>query len=219
MRRFAWFIVFGWLAACASTPQTLPARDEGAPAHGVYFYSNGWHTSIVLPRQALLQWLIPEVEDFPDAVFLEFGWGDRTYYPAPDPSFDMALAAAIAPSPAVMHVAGLPRPPQDHYGDVEVLNLDLSTAALARLAAEIDASFDRPEGGRAGHVAQGLYPDSWFYPAHGEFHLFNTCNTWTARMVAATGVDVSLSGVNRADDLMDRLREFPNVTQIAKASD
>ncbi len=219
MRRFAGLICLVWLAACGSIPQTQPASGEGEAAHGIYVYSNGWHTSIVLPRRTLPPGLIPEVEDFPNAAFLEFGWGDRIYYPAPDPSFDMALAAAITSSPAVMHVAGLPRPPQDHYGDIEVLALHLSTAALVRLATEIDASFDRPEGGRAEHLAQGLYPDSWFYPAHGAFHLFNTCNTWAARMVAATGVEVSLSGVARADDLMDRLRDLPNVTQIAKVSD
>jgi uncharacterized protein (TIGR02117 family) len=219
VRCFAWLICAVWLTACGSIPQTQPAADEGAAAHRIYVYSNGWHSSIVLPRHMLPPGQVPEVEDFPEAAFLEFGWGDRTYYPAPDPSFEMALVAAIAPSPAVMHVAGLPRPPQEHYRDVEVLTLDLSTAALVRLVTRIDARFDRPEGGRAEHLAQGLYRDSWFYPAHGEFHLFNTCNTWTARMVAATGVDVSLSGVKRADDLMDRLRELPNVTSIAKASD
>jgi uncharacterized protein (TIGR02117 family) len=219
VRRFAWLIYVVWLAACGSIPQTQPASNESAAAYGIYVYSNGWHTSIVMSRQALPPGLVPEVEDFPAAAFLEFGWGDRIYYPAPDPSFDMALAAAITPSPAVMHVAGLPRPPQDHYRNVEVLALHLSAAALVRLVTEIDASFDRPEGGRAEHLAQGLYRDSWFYPAHGEFHLFNTCNTWAARMVAAMGVDVSLSGVNRADDLMERLRDLPNVTQIAKALD
>ena len=115
-----------------------------------------------------------------------------------------------------MHVAGLPRPPRDHYADVDVLAMDLSAAAFERLVTRIDASFDRPEAGRADHLAQGLYHDSWFYPAHSEFHLFNTCNTWTADVLTAAGVGASLSGVNRADDLMDRLRDLPNVTQIAR---
>ncbi len=58
----------------------------------------------------------------------------------------------------------------------------MSAEALERLIAQIDNSFDRPEGGRGETVARGLYQDSWFYPAHGRFHLFNTCNTWTARI-------------------------------------
>ena len=50
--------------------------------------------------------LLPEAADFPDAAFLEFGWGDRTYYPAKKKTLGMTLAAALVPTPAVMHMAG-----------------------------------------------------------------------------------------------------------------
>ena len=212
-RNILGLICAGWLAACAPIPQPLPA-DEGEPLHRIYVFSNGWHTSIVLPRDALPPGAIPEAADFPKAAFLEFGWGDREYYPSPDPTLGMALAAALTPTPAVMHLAGLPRPPREIYREAEVLALRLSAAALGRLIAKIDGSFDRPQGGRGETVARGLYADSWFYPAHGRFHLFNTCNTWTARMISAAGVGVSLSGVQTAEDLMGRLRDLPSVKQL-----
>ena len=60
---------------------------------------------------------------------------------------------------------------------------------------------DAPEA-----ISRGLYPDSRFYNALGEFHLFNTCNTWTARMLRAGGVALSPSGIVTADGLMARLR-------------
>ena len=161
----------------------------------------------------------PGAGEFPAAAFVEFGWGDREFYPSPDPDLSVMLGAALTPTPAVMHVAGLPRPPQEHYRDIEVLAMGMSAAALHRLVVEIDASFDRPDGGRGEHVARGLYADSWFYAAHGEFHFFSTCNTWTARMLSAAGVGVSLSGVNRADDLMSRLRDLPNTRQVNRATD
>lgn len=215
--RFAGLACAGWLAACAPNPQPLLV-DEGEPAHTIYVFSNGWHTSIVLSRDALAPGSIPEAADFPQAAFLEFGWGDREYYPSPRPTMGMALAAALTPTPAVMHLAGLPRPPQELYRKAEVLALRLSAEALGRLIARIDASFDRPQGGRAETVAQGLYQDSWFYAAHGRFHLFNTCNTWTARMLSAAGVGVSPSGVMTADDLMRRLRDLANVRQLTQRS-
>lgn len=214
MRRFIWLICAGWLAACAA----IPLFDTGEPTGIVYVYSNGWHSSIVLSRDALPPGLIPEAADFPAAAFLEFGWGDREFYPSPDPDLSVMLAAALTPTPAVMHVAGLPRPPQEHYRDVEVLAVGMSAAALRRLVVEIDASFDRTDGGRGEHVARGLYEDSWFYAAHGEFHLFNTCNTWAARMLSAAGVGASLSGVNTDDDLMSRLRDLPNVRQANRVN-
>ncbi len=203
----------GWLIACAPSALPLP-QGEGEPVHIIYVTSNGWHTGIVLSRDMLPPGPIPETADFPEAAYLEFGWGDREYYPSPQPSMSMALSAALTPTPAVMHLAGLPRPPQEHYREAEVLAMRLSAAALARLITEIDLSFDRPQGGRGEALARGLYRDSWFYPAHGRFHLFNTCNNWTARMLSAAGVGVSLSGVLTAEDLMGRLRNLANVRQL-----
>jgi len=211
--RLAGLTCAGWLVACTPTPQPLLV-DEGEPVHTIYVFSNGWHTSIVLSRDALPPGPIPEAADFPEAAFLEFGWGDREYYPSPRPTMGMALAAALTPTPAVMHLASLPRPPQELYRKAEVLAMRLSAEALERLIAQIDTSFDRPEVGRGETVARGLYQDSWFYLAHGRFHLFNTCNTWTARMLTAAGVGVSPSGVKTAEDLMRRLRDLPNVRQL-----
>ena len=213
----AGFICIGWLVACTPAPQPAPL-DQGEPAQTVYVLSNGWHTSIVLPRDALPPGPIPEAGDFPQAAFLEFGWGDREYYPSPDPTLGMALAAALTPTPAVMHMAGLPRPPWEHYREAEVLAIDLSAAALKRLIASIDGSFDRPSGGRAETIARGLYRDSWFYPARGRFHLFNTCNTWSARMLSAAGVAVSPSDVKTSEDLMGRLRDLEKVRQLSRGS-
>ena len=99
--RLAGLTCAGWLVACAPTPQPLLV-DEGEPVHTIYVFSNGWHTSIVLSRDALPPGPIPEAADFPEAAFLEFGWGDREYYPSPRPTMGMALAAALTPTPAVL---------------------------------------------------------------------------------------------------------------------
>ena len=104
------------------------------------------------------------------------------------------------------HMAGRAALPSRAAPNVEAVALDLSQAAFEALVRAIAADFDRPAGGRATPIARGLYRDSHFYPAHGEFHLFNTCNTWTARMLRAGGVKLSPSGVVTADDLMKRIR-------------
>ncbi len=194
-----------WLAACG--PGAVPPApvDNGPADRVVYVISNGWHTGLVLARADVSPGLIPEAADFPDARYLEFGWGDREYYPSSRPTVGMALAAALTPSPAVIHLYGREAPPRPSPPDFEVLAVPVTAAGLDRLVAYLDADFDRPVGGRAASVAPGLYRDSRFYPAHGRFYLFNTCNTWTARMLAAAGVRLPL-GVITADDLMQRLR-------------
>jgi uncharacterized protein (TIGR02117 family) len=201
-----WFIAATWLAACAAAAP-LPAANPEPRAQSVRVASNGWHTAIVVGRaEAAATGLLPEAEDFPNAAFLEFGWGDRSYYPASEPTIGMALAAALTPTPAIMHLAGLARPPDGTGAESEVVQVAVSQDEFLSLVAAIAGDFMRPEGGRAAPVSRGLYPDSNFYNARGTFHLFNTCNTWTARMLRAGGVNISPSGVITADDLMTRLR-------------
>ena len=195
-----------WLATCETAPPP-PSGDGGPRSRLIQVASNGWHTAIVVPAPALAATgLLPETADFPDAAFLEFGWGDRVYYPAKEKTLGMTLAAALTPTPAVMHMAGLPAPP-DHRGTgLEVISVALTEGGFLNLVEALAAGFERPGGARARAISRGLYPDSRFYNALGEFHLFNTCNTWTARMLRAGGLALSPSGIVTADGLMARLR-------------
>jgi len=218
LTRLPGLVIAAWLAAgtLVAVPSSLYA---GEAAHTIYVVSNGWHTGIALAREELPPGRVPEVADFPESPYFEFGWGDREYYPTPQPSLAMALDAAMLPSPAVMHLVGLHWPPQQSFPKAEVLAVVLSAAQLDHMTAAIAASFDRPAGGRAAAVAPGLYANSRFYPAHGRFHLFNTCNSWSARILAEAGLPLSGSRVIRAEDLMSRLRALPGVTTVSGGSD
>ncbi len=195
-----------WFAACmAAASPPLDAQTQRT--HSVAVVSNGWHAAIVIGRAELVATgLLPEADDFPDAAFLEFGWGDRVYYPAKEKTLGMALEAALTATPAVMHMAGLARPPELAYANAEVLSFALSQEEFRQLVGAIAGQFERPEGSRTEPVSRGLYPDSNFYHAVGTFSLFSTCNTWIARMLRAGGVNVSPSGIVTADELVTRLR-------------
>ena len=196
------------LATCENAPPPIPPNDSGPRTHLIQVASNGWHTAIVVPAPALAATgLLTEAADFPHAAFLEFGWGDRVYYPAKEKTVGMTLAAALAPTPAVMHMAGLAGAPRAGGSNREAIAVGLTEAGFLNLIEALAAEFERPAGGRAASVARGLYPGSRFYNARGSFHLFNTCNTWTARMLHAAGVAISPSGIVTADGLMARLRE------------
>ena len=208
---YVWLVCAITLAACAAAAPP-PAADKGPRTHTVRAISNGWHTAIVVERSELVATgLLPEADDFPDAAFLEFGWGDRVYYPAQEKTLGMALDAALSGTPAVMHMAGLAQPPEATYRDVEVVPVALTDDGFRRLIGAIAGDFERPDGTRAQPVSPGLYRDSYFYNAHGTFQLFNTCNTWTARLLSSAGVDLSPSGVVTADEMMERLRAAVNL--------
>ncbi len=166
----------------------------------------GWHTSIVLARADIVgTGLLPESADFPHAHYLEFGWGDRAYYTSPEPTLALALRAALIATPAVLHVAGTSMPPRHLPDGPTVITVPLAADRFRALAAAIAETFTRPDGGRARPIGPGLSPSSRFYLAEGTFTLFNTCNTWTARVLHSAGLDVSPRAVIGPTDLMSQL--------------
>jgi uncharacterized protein (TIGR02117 family) len=176
-------------------------------ARQIWVVSNGWHSGIVLARADVSESVIPEIADFPQARFFEFGWGDAEFYPAREAGAWLALRAAF-PGPAVMHVAGLLDHPARIWPNVTILPFAVDADGLRRLLDFLRQSFDRAGAGRAEVRARGIYPFSLFYPATGRFHLFNNCNSWTAQALTAKGLGASLGGVNTAEDLISRIRPF-----------
>ncbi len=215
----AWLICAAGLAACTAVPP-LPPADSGPRIHTVRVVSNGWHTAIVVTRSELVATgLLPEAADFSSAAFLEFGWGDRVYYPARKKTLGMTLGAALTATPAIVHMAGLTRAPGLTDADSEVVRVALTESGFRHLVRALAGEFKRPEGGRAEPSSPGLYPNSHFYDARGTFHLLNTCNTWTARMLRAGGVDLSPSGIITADELMARLRVAIGANELSGGLD
>ncbi len=223
-RHLAWLLaLFGGLSAAACEPSEvvpMPSELAEAPIPGanglrsgdakiaIQVTSNGWHTGIVVARALLPAGAIPEAADFPDAPYLSFGWGDAEFYPAPRPTVGMTFRAALQPTPAVVHMAGLPTDPRQVFPNAEVVNLRVSIAGYRKLLAYLHGSFARAGRERVPSTAPGLYSFSLFYPAEGKFHLFNTCNTWTAKGLELTGLPIRVSGTLRAEDLMAQVRQF-----------
>lgn len=195
------------LASCAETPMQAKEWARGAvtPDDTVYVVRHGWHAGLVIERAALLAiGVLPEAGDFPGSPFLEFGWGDRAYYMSPDPTAWLTLRAAFAPTPAVLHVSPLAHPLAGT--SLDAISVELSKRGFAGLVQAVADTFERRSNGPQGPIASGLSPGARFYAARGTFHLFNTCNTWVASMLAAGGVPIDPTGIATADDLMRRVR-------------
>ncbi|MBT7757534.1 MAG: DUF2459 domain-containing protein, partial [Rhodospirillaceae bacterium] len=143
---------------------------------------------------------------YPEAQYFAFGWGDARYYPARSPGLELAIKAIATPTPAVMHLTAIPTTPARYYLEAEVVHLPISTPGLKALVQYIHDSFQRGEDKQASKTGPGLYRHSGFYPATGRFHLFNTCNTWTARGLMQAGLPVGLSRAIQAEAVMRELR-------------
>lgn len=206
----AWMSVALTLLSCKDDPEIPvlydPIETSSSETSAIYVTSNGWHSGIVINKDDLIPPKIPEADDFPDAQFLEFGWGDAEFYPAEESTIGMTLSAALIPTEAVLHVSELKVSPVIRYPNDEVIPLLISTTRLQRLVEFIDFSFNRGDEERAKPTGPGLHAGSFFYPAKGRFHLFNTCNTWSARALVSAGFSIREKDTKSAEDLMRQVR-------------
>lgn len=156
----------------------------------IYLVSHGWHAGIVIERAAIPPGLLPEQADFPGARYLEFGWGDRGYYLSPEPHVGHLLKAGLWPTSSVLHVVGFSEPVIDYFPRSEIVYLEFSRDGFARMGRHLDSRFAR-EGESAVALQPGLYGNSRFYRSRETYHLFNTCNVWTARVLHAAGCPIT----------------------------
>lgn len=201
----ALFIPF--TAACAAAPVVSPPPASEASAKTLYVVSHGWHTGIVLRRRDVHAGHWPEAADFPQADYLEVGWGDRDYYRATDPGLWLAVKAALWQSPGVLHVVGFRGPVAAYFPASEVVALAVTESGLARLSTLIGASHERDARGNAIPLGPGLYGQGRFYASRENFHLFRTCNVWTAQALNAAGIEVSPVQSLTASGLLAQLRQ------------
>lgn len=197
--------------ACAAPVKSLFPPSEGEPVKSIYLVSHGWHAGIVLRRTDIPPELWPARKDFPHVEFLEVGWGDRAYYQTPDPHLGNVLKAALWPTSSVLHVVGFRSPVAVYFPNSEIIEIELTDPGFRELIKFIGASFSQDEAGYAHPLGPGLYGDSRFYRSRETYHLFKTCNVWTARALRAAGCPVTPSLSLGVESLMDRVRTFGRV--------
>jgi deoxyribonuclease V len=132
----------------------------------------------------------PEREDFPDAEYLEVGWGERDFYQAPRGTFWLGLKAALWANDSVLHVGAFSGPPAAYFFGSEVAEIALSTRGFDALVAFVANAHARTVDGRAIALGPGRYGHSRFYLGR-ERYVLTTCNVWTVRALRAGGLPVT----------------------------
>ncbi len=158
----------------------------------LYVVNHGWHTGLVVRRGDIPDGLWPEQRHAPPGEYLEVGWGEREFYQTREPSLLQALSAALWPSPSVLHLVGFNGPVVAQFPHSEVIALPADTAAMARLAQYISDAYERDQAGGVIRMGHGLYGNSRFFAGGENFHLFRTCNVWTARALRLAGCPVGV---------------------------
>lgn len=200
-------------SACAVSVRETPAPVESEPRKTIYLVSHGWHAGIVLRRADIPGNVWPALGGFADAQYLEVGWGDMDYYRTPDPHMGLIIKAALLPTSSVLHIVGFSGAVPTYFPYSEIIRIELSAAGFEHLSRTIAASFATDEAGNASSMGPGLYGNSRFYLSRESYHLYNTCNVWTARALRAAGLPLIPATAIRVENLMSQTRKFGEVVQ------
>jgi uncharacterized protein (TIGR02117 family) len=191
----------GTASAIEPVALEVPARKT------IYVVGHGWHTGLILKARDVDPAVWPEVADFPEARYVELGWGDEGFYRAKKITPALIAKAALWPTPSVMHVVSFPGSVAQTYPYSDIVKLEIEDEDFETLCRFIGASFERrDEAGHAQDLGLGLYGESRFYRARGKYYVPKTCNVWTARALARAGVHVVPAAAMTAENLLFQAR-------------
>jgi uncharacterized protein (TIGR02117 family) len=210
-----WVLVIVLLsgAGCApSGPPLYPVSAQEEPRY-IYVVRHEWHTGLVVKYDDIELHLWPEKDDFPEALYLEVGWGDRDFYQTPQPGLGILLQAALKSPASVLFVIGVPTTVTRYFPYADILEIPLSRRGLEELVRFIHATYKRDASGQTIPLGPGHnHRHSMFYLAEGDYSLFNTCNTWISRALQAAGLPMKTA--LRAGRVMSQAKHYGRMIQV-----
>lgn len=205
-------VVLTCCAGCATSGTPLYPLQAQEEPQLIYVVSHGWHAGIVVKRDDIDERLWPEKDDFPEALYLEVGWGDRDFYRTPKAGLGILLQAALSSPASVLFVIGMPTSVTQYFPRADIIAIPLSRRGLDELATFVHATYKRDATGQTMPLGPGnWHTHSMFYLAEGEYSLLNTCNTWTSKALQAAGLPIRKA--LQTGGLMRQLRRYGRVIQ------
>lgn len=194
---------------CTNDHHALFPQAMGEQTRTIYVVSHDWHAGIVVRQSDIHQPDWPKLVEFAQVDYLEIGWGDKDYYKSSDPGLFLGVRALLVPTESVLHIVGLGNPSQALHPNSEIISIELSSAGFEQMIQRISMSFSRDWKGSVFSLGPGLYGFSQFYASREKYHLFMTCNAWTAEVLQAAGCPVS--STLTVDGLIFQLRRLDGV--------
>lgn len=172
MARVLVIFVLAACGACTAPVKDMAAAHGAEPVASIYLVSHGWHVGMIVRQADIPVSVWPWGRDFPDAEYLEVGWGDRTFYQALNPHLGSALKAALLPTESVLHIFGFNGSVTANFPYSEIVEIKLPGGGMRRLAGYIAASYARDDAGNVRSLGEEFYRNRRFYASRETYHLF-----------------------------------------------
>jgi hypothetical protein len=223
LRAGAVLVAAALLGACRALPASAAAPSDsatrGADTSGearaasssrlvTYLARRHWHIDVGFSVRELDPSLAPIARRFPRAKYLFFGFGDRHYLLSKRKGTS-TLSGALIPGPGIILVTALENAPAQAFGGSQVLEFDLSAAAMAAAQNFVRRTLSGERGtAELKPVADGPYEGSLYYGAEPRYSALHTCNTWAAETLNSAGLPVRTRLVLLAGQLWRQARKL-----------
>lgn len=197
-------ILFNGPSAILSPPQT---QSQTQPSHSISLVQHGWHVGLLVPTPLIFKEIPQLKERFPNAQFLEIGWGDRGFYQSKELTWDVYLSAIFWPSASTMHIVGVHEDFESFTQNRTTQKLCLSQVELSQMIKFIRSSFQKDDSKQIQSSVKGLYGDSQFYQGQGRYNWTYTCNRWVAEALKSSGLSLWSQGLLTSQSLMSEVEQ------------
>ena len=173
----------------------------------IHIVNHGWHTGIIVKRSQVKPYLTALKNEFLNDHYLEIGWGDANFYQSGGNNYSHGLTALLWPTDSVLHIVGFSETPVEKFLFSELVELKISEKGFQNLLKFINSSFFLAAASTSERLSLGLYGKSWFFKSKLSYHMFNTCNHWTAEAIRETGFPISTFYTITAGNVIYQLKK------------
>jgi len=187
--------------------------------HKIYFIKQNWHTAIVLNTQELNSILFREYNSFSQFSLIDIGWGDEDFYQYPGFDLSLAVKALFCTTPSTLRVEGINLTKEEYFKLSEVvIELDVTDEQIKDICDFINNTFYIDVEGNTSILNIKAGGKIIFYKSNGSYHLFNTCNTWLARALRKSGIDIE-DNILLTEQLFNELARIGTVIKSDQADE
>jgi uncharacterized protein (TIGR02117 family) len=177
----------------------------------IYVIHRGMHTGIIVRTSDIPEGLWPENKTYPDARYLEVGWGDsqgyRFHWTVP-----IVVRALFFSRGSVLLLHDFNRSVEDEYTGIakEIIEVRLSWSGFDQLCRNIQETYCLNTNGLPTRLPSE-YKEEDFYEAKGHYSIVKNCNNWTARALRSAGCPIRPRCSVLAGIVMVQVRRFGRV--------
>jgi len=160
----------------------------------IYLIKQRWHTAIVLQNKYINTTIFPEAELFEKYKLIDIGWGDAEFYQYPGFDSGLAMKALFFKTPSTLRMEGIALSRKSYFNISEiVVRLDISKKQLEKITTYISNTVYRDDNSKPIILSKAGLGRIIFFKSNGEYHLFNTCNTWLAKCLYDADIKIRKS--------------------------